>query len=65
MVETMIRLKPVADRTPSTVHFLSGGQSLGFLQTDGAGNLTRNGYSNTDANVVTASTSFSISIFSV
>ena len=40
-VETMIRLKPVADRTPVTVHFLSSGQSLGFSSSVGRAKVTK------------------------
>lgn len=42
MVETMIRLKPVALRTSVTAHLVRVGQSLGFMGS-GAEKVTRNG----------------------
>jgi hypothetical protein len=67
MVETMIRLKPVADKTPVTAHFLRGGQSLGFSLSTGAVNVTREALPG--AGVATVFSPFSVStasfIFSI
>lgn len=45
MVDTMIRLNPVADITLVTSHFLFAGQSLGFSESGDELNVTRNGFS--------------------
>lgn len=41
MVDTMMRLNPVADRTPVTVHFRTAGQSFGFSGSKGVLKATR------------------------
>lgn len=42
IVETMIRLKPVADKTEVTIHFLASDQSLGFSESLGQLKVTKN-----------------------
>lgn len=49
IVETMIRLKPVTDRTLVTTHFLRVAQSLGFTYSNPVEKLTRNGSSEAGA----------------
>ena len=43
IVETIIRLKPVADKMPVTAHFLRIGQSFGFSASKGVVNVTTRG----------------------
>ena len=48
MVETMILLKPVADKMPVTVHFLRVDQSFGFSASNGVVNVTVRGSCDAD-----------------
>jgi len=57
MVETMMRLKPVADRTLVTAHFLVAGQFWGFSRSMGVANLTKKGSSDTTGEVCFSSSS--------
>jgi hypothetical protein len=43
IVDTIMRLKPVAERTSVTAHLLLFGQSFGFSASNGSANATRNG----------------------
>ena len=45
MVDTIMRLKPVAERTSVTAHLRLVGQSFGFSGSNGSVNVTRNGSS--------------------
>ena len=60
MVDTMIRLKAVADKAAVTAHFLNAGQSLGFSQSKGVVNVTRK-VSSSGVCVATSLGSFSLS----